>query len=265
MQVWERISLRAHKLSADYPESKRVLNFISDLAEYQGKLYEKFSVLDGIKMHTLKERPPVNLLAEEFNSYVLAIIKIAPALMKSWAYKIKNSTSSEHMTFIISYWEGKFSSHIGSNPQLRFLAKSFLQPYAVLLRERGQGVQPAKVSTFCGDCSHKPSAGIVRSGKRLLCCSLCLAEWNYDGLCVSCRQNKKEKLVEVPDPKLDYLTFYKCFTCNKYLKFFDLDKNPDAVVSADEIIKTPAVSSLEQDGFYPFEMNISEAMNKPQF
>ncbi len=77
-------------------------------------------------------------------------------------------------------------------------------------------------------------------------------EWQVEPFCPSCREKSPEKLKEIIDDTLSYLTLKICATCKKYFKWFDLDKEPDAHPFADDFIKLASSAKLEEAGFHVF-------------
>jgi FdhE protein len=158
---------------------------------------------------------------------------------------------------VIDYWE---------NPSdIQFFGKAAIQPYALLLVDRG--IKPAGRATDrrenrCRACYGKPQLSYLEaheqegSMRHLQCCT-CLSSWTFRRVvCANCLEEDPRKLGYFSSPDLGHVRVETCDTCKYYIKGIDLSVSGLAVPLVDEVASAPLDIWARQQGYTKIELNL---------
>ncbi len=160
-----------------------------------------------------------------------------------------------------SFWQGSRGALEAGAPD--FLARAFLQPYAVLARSH-QGPPPAgPTPCLCPFCGRKPGVGVLRpqgdGGLRSLVCSFCLGEWEFRRiLCPACGEEDHSKLPIYTAEEFPHVRVECCDSCRCYIKTVDLTKSGLAEPVADEIASIALDLWARQQGYAKLQANLMQ-------
>ncbi len=194
----------------------------------------------------------------DFVSFVAAIEGQGPQSLRDSARDLRQASAESSATLLNACWQRPELSP--SLPQ-EFLARAFLQPYAVLTRLRSGADWGEYNRSLCPFCGRKPGAGMLRprgdGGSRSLLCSFCLAEWDFRRIvCAGCGEEDYKKLPVYTANDFDYVRVESCDTCKQYLKTIDLTKNGLADPVVDEIAAAPLDLWAQEQGYSKLELNL---------
>jgi len=158
---------------------------------------------------------------------------------------------------LLDYWE---------NPSdVQFFAKATVQPYALLIAERGtkHGGRVADMrENRCRSCSGKPQLtyleGQEQEGStRRMQCATCLASWVFRRVvCANCLEENPRKLGYFSSPDLAHVRVETCETCKYYIKGVDLSVLGLAVPLVDEVAAAPLDIWAREQGYTKIELNL---------
>ena len=160
-----------------------------------------------------------------------------------------------------NFWQGGDGA-IEAGPR-DFLARAFLQAYAVAVRIRQKQPHTAPTPCLCPHCGRKPGAGVLRQqgdgGLRSLICSFCLGEWEFRRiLCAACGEENHARLPIYTAEEFPHVRLECCDACRCYIKTVDLTKNGLADPVVDEIAATALDLWAQSQGYAKLQRNLMQ-------
>jgi FdhE protein len=186
-----------------------------------------------------------------------AAIDVGPPRAAEQAAQLLASGGPEIRDVMADGWRG---------PDVPFLAKLALQPYAECLARRR--VQPEilerpEIYTACPFCGHPPQLSVLRgdsasdAGGRALQCAMCATEWPWRRvLCPQCGEEDERRLGYYKTPELDHLRLDVCDSCGHYVKSVDLTRFGRAVPLVDEVAGAPLDLWAGERGYRKIVVNL---------
>jgi len=135
-------------------------------------------------------------------------------------------------------------------PDMSFLARVVLQPYAEALRARAGGEDGAGVErrleirpgqAACPFCGGIPQVAVLQTvgsdgPGRALVCGTCATTWAAPRIrCAYCGEEEERRLGYFHSADIDHVRIDACDTCRRYLKTVDLTRLGIAVPIVDEV------------------------------
>jgi len=173
------------------------------------------------------------------------------------ARALLDSSDSELDEMVLDYWQ---------NPSdVQFFAKALIQPYALLIADRGLR-QPAGAAVMrenrCRICLGKPQLSYLEGQEqegsaRKLQCAVCLSSWTFRRVvCAKCLEEDPRKLGYFSTPELGHVRVETCETCKYYIKGIDLSVMGLAVPLVDEVAAAPLDIWAREQGYTKIELNL---------
>ncbi len=257
---WQRRIERAEKLAGEYPAASEVLHFLAAIMDYQQTLWQTLESDPKLRHGVRFEESLPDSLTGKFKSFLRLVVEKGPAPLSQSA-KACQTDESAHGVLLNSFWQGRDGALAGGANE--FLARAFLQPYAVLIRSR-QEVQPkGPTPCLCPVCGRKPGSGVLRpqgdGGLRSLICSFCLNEWEFRRiLCPACGEENHAKLPVYTAEEFPHVRVECCDSCRCYIKTVDMTKSGLADPVVDEIAAIPLDLWAEQQGYAKLQRNLMQ-------
>lgn len=250
---WESRIARAETLSRQHPFAAEMLSFYIQMARAQQHVCQGAACLPA----GLNAGLPAEL-TRRFAGFLSAVEDHAPARLNETIRQLQDAGSDAGRDLLHAAWSRPELSP--SEPQ-DFLARAFLQPIMIALRERSRVQWNGYPGSLCPFCGRKPGAGILRprgdGGQRSLFCAFCLAEWEFRRIvCAGCGEVNERKLDVYQASEFDYVRVECCQTCKQYLKTIDLTKNGLADPLVDEIASAPLDLWAREQGYSKLELNL---------
>lgn len=252
---WQQRIDRTKVLAGLHPFAGEILSFYAHLASLQERQYRQ------IENGRESAVPGSDVLPDTVSDFLVFLGKVegrGPQGLRNSARELRSAGTKACANLLNSGWQRPELSP--SQPQ-EFLARAFLQPYAVLARLRSASDWGEYNRSLCPFCGRKPGAGILRprgdGGSRSLLCSFCLAEWDFRRIvCAGCGEEDYKKLPVYTANDFDYVRVESCDTCKQYLKTIDLTKNGLAEPVVDEIAAAPLDLWAQEQGYSKLELNL---------
>ncbi len=177
------------------------------------------------------------------------------------AEQAQSRQSDDHRaarTRLLAYWAGDTTARED------YLTRALLQPYAEVLR--AHNVTPDRLHQrghcpFCGGAawiSVRKSVGEPGAGLRLLGCSLCGTEWNFNRICCpSCFEEDPPRLPQFRTDTYPTACIEGCETCRRYLKSIDLTQDGRAVPPIDDLLSLSLDLWAIDEGFTRIEPGLA--------
>jgi FdhE protein len=263
---WQGRAERAQQLASQYPASAEILRFFAVIAGFQQELWRSLGSVGtssgkpAASGNWFAEPLPVWLL-ERFELILPVVAGHGPPLLAQAARELQQTNEESHSALLTTFW-GRTESALepGAND---FLARAFLQPYAVLVRSRQESATAGPMSCLCPVCSRKPVVGVLRpmgdGGLRSLICSFCLNEWEFRRiLCPACGEEDHGKLPIYTAEEFPHMRVECCDACRCYIKTVDLTKTGLAEPVVDEIAAIPLDLWAQQQGYAKLQQNLMQ-------
>jgi FdhE protein len=252
---WQQRIARADVLTRAYPFAAEILSFYAHVARLQERLYQRLE--SGSQLPRLASDLPHDV-DTQFLSFLGEMEDVAPRALTEMAGQLREASLGSLANLLNAVWQRTETSP--SQPE-EFLARAFLQPYAVLARANAGSSWKDYNRSVCPFCGRKPGAGILKpmgdGGSRWLLCSFCLAEWEFRRIvCAGCGEEDYQKLPVYTAADFDYFRVECCETCKQYLKTVDLTKNGLAEPVVDEIAAAPLDLWAREQGYAKMEPNL---------
>ena len=158
---------------------------------------------------------------------------------------------------VVDYWQ---------NPSdIQFFAKAVIQPYGLLIAERGMKLPSTSGEARenrCRVCGGKPQLSYLEGQEqegstRKMQCAVCLSSWTFRRVvCANCLEEDPGKLGYFSTPDLGHVRVETCDTCKYYIKGIDLSVTGLAVPIVDEVAAAPLDIWARQQGFTKIELNL---------
>lgn len=252
---WQQRIDRTKALAGLHPSVGEILSFYAHLASLQERQYRHLE--NSRELAALGSDLSPDAITD-FLAFLGAVDGIGPQRLGDSAGELRSAGRERSTGLLNACWQRPELSP--SQPQ-EFLARAFLQPFAVLARLRSGADWGEYNRSLCPFCGHKPGAGILRprgdGGSRSLLCSFCLAEWDFRRIvCAGCGEEDYKKLPVYTADDFDYVRVESCDTCKQYLKTIDLTKNGLADTIVDEIAAAPLDLWAREQGYSKLELNL---------
>lgn len=252
---WQQRVARAESLARAYPFASEILSFYANVAQLQEQQYRQ---LESFQNSTMPNSALTGEACRDFRPFLAKIEEVGPHTLAETAGQLRQTTEESLLNLLNAGWRRAELSP--SQPQ-EFLARAFLQPYAVLARNRSGAQWKGYNRSTCPFCGRKAGSGVLRprgdGGSRSLLCSFCQAEWDFLRIvCAGCEEKDHKKLPVYTAGDFEYIRVECCDTCKQYLKTIDLTKNGLADPIVDEIAAVPLDLWAREQGYSKLEANL---------
>lgn len=262
---WQRRIERAQRLTQEYPAAADILHFFGAITEFQQRLWQTLeSGAASLGQHSrsanLFAGPLPEFLLGEFKSFLPTVAEHGPAPLAQAAHECQSNEHS-HAALLTGFWQGSDGAlEAGASD---FLARAFLQPYAVFLRSGQNPIPTGPTPCLCPACGRKPGLGVLRpqgdGGLRSLICSFCLEEWEFRRiLCAACGEENHAKLPVYTAEEFPHVRVECCDACRCYIKTVDMTKTGLADPVVDEIATIPLDLWAHQQGYAKLQRNLMQ-------
>jgi formate dehydrogenase maturation protein FdhE len=259
---WQRRILRAEELSAQYGFAAEILCFYAVIARFQERFFRQIGNLRGrsdagaATDHGAFARPLPRDLSRPFGEFLSVVEQNGPLALREAACELRQGGEDTRVQFLAAFWNGSEISGPGD-----FLARAFLQPYAVVIRSNARWNGPTPY--LCPFCKRKPGLGVLRplgdGGQRSLICSLCLAEWEFRRIvCPGCGEENHAKLPVYTAEELIHVRVEACDSCRTYIKTVDMTKSGLAEPIVDEMASIPLDVWAREQGYTKLQSNLMQ-------
>lgn len=256
---WQRRSDRARQLASQHPPAAEVLRFYAAVADVQQNLWSEIAATAFASSGFGAPLP--DSLIPSFVSFLAKISQDAPPRTARAAEDLRTRPALPHSSILNTLWQGSGSTlEAGASD---FLARAFLQPFAVSVRMREHAGPARHTPLLCPFCGRKPGLGVLHpqgdGGLRSLICSFCLGEWEFRRiLCAACGEENHAKLPIYTAEEFPHVRVECCDTCRCYTKTVDLTKNGRAEPIVDEIAAIPLDLWAQQQGYAKLHRNLMQ-------
>ena len=263
---WQRRIERAQQLALEHAPSADILRFFAAIAESQYALWQSIeddaaSAVKGVPPPDRFAQPLPEAVLRKFIPFLSVVVEHGPAPVVQAALNLRQQEESLHAALLTACWQGASGA---LEPGAReFLARGFLQPYAVFVRTHTNRHSVGPTPCLCPFCGRKPGLGVLRplgdGGLRSLVCSFCLGEWEFRRiLCPACGEENHAKLPVYTAGEFPYVRVECCDTCRCYIKTVDLTKSGLAEPIVDEIASIPLDLWAQQQGYAKVQANLMQ-------
>jgi FdhE protein len=271
---WERRISRARELAGRYPFATEILTFYSKLTDFQQCLYTRWESKLGTKSTGAHNGHfPLELSSRElethtpqFKPFLSFLAHEGTPVLAAFARGLEKGDSSDWASLLTRFWQRNgVDSRLRGNDDdwnlSRFVALSFLQPYAEYLAGRSDTPLPVARRPICPFCESKPLGGVLRpegdGAKRSLVCSFCYSEWDYLRIaCPACGESRDDKMCVYVASQFEHVRVEACETCRSYIKTVDLTKDGLAVPEVDELAAIPLTLWADEKGYTKLERSL---------
>jgi FdhE protein len=256
---WQRRIERAQELANQHTFAAEILGFFIPVARFQKKLHEQISpALRRLSATTEAElnREELVLLGSRFESFLSVVEAHGPQLLARQSQALRARGKDFWGELLGTAWTTLTPSGAEG-----FLAQTFLQPYAELLRSSAPSRRAILRYAFCPFCNRKPVVGVLRQmgdgAARSLVCGFCLNEWEFRRIvCPGCGEENEQKLPVFTAADFDYIRLDCCDSCKTYLKTIDLTVNGHAEPIVDEIASAHLDLWARDRGYTKLQKNL---------
>ncbi len=258
---WQRRIERAEKLAVEYPAASEVLCFLAAVTNYQQTLWQTLESDPKIRHGAYRfEASLPESLTGKFKSFLRLVVEKGPVPLSQTA-KACQAEEDAHAGLLNSFWQGGDGALAGGANE--FLARAFLQPYAVVIRSRRDAQPNGPTRCLCPACGRKPGSGVLRpqgdGGLRSLICSFCLNEWEFRRiLCPACGEESHAKLPVYTAEEFPHVRVECCDACRCYIKTVDMTKTGLAEPVVDEIAAIPLDLWAQERGYTKLQRNLMQ-------
>ena len=266
---WQRRIARAEELSAQYSFAAEILRFYAAIARSQEMLYQDWNgpfdrskaMADGSTLDSNPfKRPFPVALAGRFQYFLQVVEENGPEPLRQNARELREGPKEAHPELLRLFWNEGAAGALPPGPH-DFLARAFLQPYAVILRARFDMKWSGSTPYICPFCKRKPGLGVLRplgdGGQRSLVCSFCLGEWEFRRIvCPGCGEENHAKLPVYTAEELKHVRVECCDSCRTYIKTVDMTKTGRAEPVVDEMAAVPLDLWAEKKGYAKLQRNL---------
>lgn len=238
---------RAALLAKTGGVAREPLLFASAILEAQAKCMERLQPVDDAGAIFPLVRPILEVAA-----------KRGPSPLADEARKRLSEDLTTAETRLQTYWKGDITARED------YLSRALLQPYAEVLRAKN--VAPDRVHTrghcpFCGGAawiSARKAPPDAESGLRMLGCSLCALDWNFNRIqCPSCFEEDPHKLPMFQTEAYPLVRIEACETCRRYVKSIDLTKDARPIPAVDDLVSLSMDLWAADEGFARIEPGLA--------
>jgi len=257
---WQKRIHRAEELADQHTSVAEILRFYIQIARFQEHLCNGLAEVFGTNVRPAFEQAlgPAELseLIPRFASFLSVVESHGPEPLARLGRDLRRRGSQSWSDLLNSSWAA-----LSASQAQEFLARSFLQPYAELVRSQVTQRPKSSAYALCPFCCRKPGLGALRpqgdGASRSLICSFCLAEWDFRRiLCPGCGEEDNRKLPVFTASEFDFIRLECCDTCKTYIKTIDLAKNGLAEPVVDEIASAPLDLWAQSRGYAKLQLNV---------
>ena len=254
---WDRQIERADQLTAIASGSKELLSFYAQLLRAQRKMHEHFRAQANSLSGDLEKDLPA---FKEASPHLLQTVwSYGPTTLATEARELMEAGEQALDDMLLGYWIDP--------SDIQFFAKAIIQPYARWLNESGieaVGRELGGSEGTCPFCGGNPQVSFLQtkesgteSGNRDLICASCLSAWEFRRVvCVSCGEERPDKIGYFHSPEFDHIRIEACESCKHYIKGVDLTRTGLAAPLVDEIYASPLDLWAREHGYTKIELNL---------
>ena len=237
--TWDRRIRRAEELLERNSSSAEVLAFYQHVLVFQqemGQSLESYVPAESEKEGSLLEQLDIERALRWLPALLDMVQKKGTAKLAQEAKRINAGGETNHRQILVEFLRNGQPSSYGPSS---FFARVLFQTQAESAASRQS--MPANYSgATCPLCGSRAQFAVLRpegdGGKRHLCCSLCLAEWEFRRIvCPNCDEVDPIKLPRYSAEEPLAVRVEACDTCKTYLKSFDMTVDGLMVPDVDEI------------------------------
>jgi len=194
-----------------------------------------------------------------FLQFLQVIEQTGPDKLQEEADALAAKGDDSHFDVLAAFWRQDAAAL--PSPTDEFLARAFLQPFAVAIRERTNLRYKGPIAYICPFCMRKPCVGALRplgdGGQRSLICSFCLAEWEFRRIvCPGCGAEDPAKLPVYSAEELPHMRVEACDSCKSYIKTADLTRSALGHPVVDEIAAVALDLWAQMKGYTKLQANL---------
>src|SRR5262245_15353007 len=252
----ERAVRRIEAIAPKATGTRELLDFYHRVLIVQQDIYgslgaAKTESISGNPAQDLKLlRPGLRVLLEETRSR-------GTQYLADSAGALLAATDSDLDEMVLDYWEHP--------SDIQFFAKAVIQPYALLMSDRGirpYGRGGDQRENRCRFCSGKPQLTYFQAQEqegsmRRMQCAVCLSSWTFRRVvCANCMEEDPRNLGYYSSQDLAHLRVETCESCKYYIKAVDLGVVGLAVPLVDEVAAAPLDGWAREQGYAKIELNL---------
>lgn len=274
---WNRRIDRATELLSSRQCAAEGLRFYIRLAELQRALYtgadELFANAPELSAMPFRERLDSSLLLPQFAAFMSSVESFAPEPLARAAWHMAKRQPDRVQRAIghflrdgLNLPPADAAAELPEDQSVcdlhdRFLAWTFLQPFAEYLADRAEPPKLDSTPSKCPVCGSNPIVGVLRpegnGGKKSLICMLCAYEWDFRRIyCPACGEEREPQMAYYVTPETTHVRVDVCDTCHTYLKTVDLTKTGLAVPVVDELATIPLDLWARDNGYEKLQINL---------
>lgn len=263
---WQRRVERAQQLAGEHPAAAEILRFFGAVGGFQRQLWNSLetsgaSVERRAASGNWRAQSLPEWLLEKFTLFLPVVTEQGPGPLAEAAQELRQQGQHSHSALLTTFWQGDDGA-VEAGPS-DFLARAFLQPYAVLVRSLASLPPAGPTPCLCPVCGRKPGLGVLRpqgdGGSRSLVCSFCLHEWTFRRiLCPACGEENYAKLPVYTSEEFPQVRVECCDACRCYIKTVDMTKSGLAEPVVDEIAAIPLDLWAQQQGYAKLQRNLMQ-------
>jgi len=226
---------------------------------YRGVLKVQRDIFASLRSESLVGDPgkDINRLRPGLRQVLELTLSTGSDYLAGSARALLESSADDLDEMVVDYWQ---------NPSdIQFFAKAVIQPYGLLIAERGGGLPGTTVEARenrCRVCSGKPQLCYLEAHEqegstRKLQCAVCLSSWTFRRVvCANCLEEDPGKLGFFSTPDLAHVRVETCDTCLYYIKGIDMGVTGLAVPVVDEVAAAPLDIWAREQGYTKIELNL---------
>ena len=243
-----------------------MLRFYARVLGFQKDLYARIESARGWRgserrSGSVRDELDLILLLPSFRAFLNLVERDAPAPLAAAASALSGRGSEAWVELLTAWWAQPEAEAAATSPEMRFLARGFLEPYAECLAKCTEPPVMEVTPSICPLCGARPQLGVLRpegdGARRSLVCSLCATEWQYGRIqCPACGEGSETHLAIYIAEEWPHVRVEACDTCHVYMKTVDLTKSGLAVPVVDEIAAVPLDLWAREKGYTKLEPNL---------
>jgi len=258
--AWQRRIERARLLIEQYRSAREILAFYIEVARFQERLGGHLSGVGANASPNGLQRElggsELSVLLGDFESFLAVVEEHGPQPLAALSQELRGQGPESWAELLKAEWTSASPSDAAG-----FLATTFLQPYAELLRsQRIADFDPQRYA-LCPFCKRKPGFGVMRQmgdgGARSLICGFCSGEWDFRRLvCPGCGEEDDKKLAVFSAADFGHIRVECCESCRTYIKTVDLTKDGHAEPIVDELASVALDLWAQERGYAKLRKNL---------
>jgi len=254
----DRRAARATLLAGQTSTAHEPLLFAALLYRVQSEFAAAIDQAQKTRRFTGHLDADVDRLLPLSEGVIRAAAEHGPEQLASEARKRLGEEKPTATARLLAYWNGD------SSAREDYLSRALLRPYGEILR--AHSVPPDRLHRqghcpFCGGApwiSSLITMGDSEGALRLLICSLCGNEWNFNRICCpSCHEDDPAMLPVYQSDAHPLVRIESCETCRRYVKSIDLTKDARPVPEVDELLSLSMDLWAIDEGFTRIEPGLA--------